>query len=187
MTIDRRIIKTNDAIKNAFISLAQVEPLNKITVTTLANTANISRKTFYARYKNIDNLVESLENDYLKVFRKTFIFATVTIDHDSQKFFAEYVDFLEDNRDLLKVLIKLNNPTLMESARRDLLPIYKKNLKHSGLFEATDIATIASLTVNFYLAGFSTLMTEWLETDPPISKKTMTQLLVMLFKMPNKT
>ena len=50
MATDLRIIKTKKAIWNAFLKLISTKDYINITVTLLANEANISRKTFYTSY-----------------------------------------------------------------------------------------------------------------------------------------
>lgn len=59
--IDRRIIRTRKAIKDAFVDLLAEKPLEKITITALAQRADIDRKTFYTHYTSIDDLLK----DYL--------------------------------------------------------------------------------------------------------------------------
>ena len=49
--MDRRITKTKEAIQNAFFQLIEENQTTKITITKIAKTANIDRKTFYT-HKN---------------------------------------------------------------------------------------------------------------------------------------
>ena len=46
MTIDRRIKKTRDALSDALLSLLPTTPLNKITIKSIVDIANVSRSTF---------------------------------------------------------------------------------------------------------------------------------------------
>ena len=60
--MDRRIIKTKDAIVNAYKTLLIDKPNSKITITDLAKEANIDRKTFYLHYASIDEIrIEIME------------------------------------------------------------------------------------------------------------------------------
>lgn len=63
---DLRILKTRNAIINAFITLRAKKPLDKITVKELADLAMINKATFYLHYKDIYNLSDTLENDALE-------------------------------------------------------------------------------------------------------------------------
>ncbi len=68
--MDRRIIKTKDAIKTAYIELLKKDTAPKITITEIAHKANIDRKTFYLHYNTTDDIMcEIIEDDfsYLKL------------------------------------------------------------------------------------------------------------------------
>ena len=45
--VDRRVLKTKRAIRNAFAKLMVEKDINDITVMELSETADINRKTFY--------------------------------------------------------------------------------------------------------------------------------------------
>lgn len=57
---DRRVIRTRAAIHEAFITLVSEMRYDKITITALAQRANIDRKTFYTHYASIDELLEDI-------------------------------------------------------------------------------------------------------------------------------
>lgn len=63
---DRRVIKTEAAIKEAFVKLAAERDFKKITISALAAEANIDRKTFYLHYPSIDALMKSLAKEEAK-------------------------------------------------------------------------------------------------------------------------
>lgn len=47
---DRRILKTRAAIKEAFFSILEYKPVEKITVRELCDKADINRSSFYDHY-----------------------------------------------------------------------------------------------------------------------------------------
>lgn len=57
---DRRTLKTDRAIFEALQNLAERMPLAKITVTDVARTANITRKTFYDHFPNVTDAYSAL-------------------------------------------------------------------------------------------------------------------------------
>ena len=67
--MDRREIKTRQAIRNAFLALRAHKPLERITVRELADRAEISKATFYLHYHDIYDLSESLQEDLSSVSR----------------------------------------------------------------------------------------------------------------------
>lgn len=54
--VDRRVIKTKNLIKEAFVELIMDKKDPKITITEIANVANIDRKTFYLHYDSIESV-----------------------------------------------------------------------------------------------------------------------------------
>lgn len=56
---DRRVIRTNQALRAAFRKLAQQYRFRELTVQQLTDEANINRKTFYLHYDSIDDLADS--------------------------------------------------------------------------------------------------------------------------------
>jgi len=62
-TIDRRVIKTKRAIRNAFAKLLTQKDMNDITIKDITELADINRKTFYNYYNGIYQLVDEVENE----------------------------------------------------------------------------------------------------------------------------
>ena len=58
--IDLRVVKTGEAIKNAFKAMICEMPADKITVKELTERARIHRKTFYMHYNSIEALYEEM-------------------------------------------------------------------------------------------------------------------------------
>lgn len=66
--IDRRIIKTKKAIRNALSVLMSKKDLSEITVKELADTADINRKTFYNYYNGVYQVIDDIENEIVAAF-----------------------------------------------------------------------------------------------------------------------
>ena len=63
--MDRRILKTKDAIKSNYKMLLLENKNSKITITQLAQRANIDRKTFYLHYNSVDDIMKELVEENL--------------------------------------------------------------------------------------------------------------------------
>ncbi len=116
---DLRIIKTRRSIKEAFMELIMMKPVNKITVTELAERAEISKGTFYLHYLDIydlyNRLVEEVANKIAESFNpypdlftapetfvRTFMFAqnsqfTVSLTPAQRKILSEKNIKFSDN------------------------------------------------------------------------------------------
>ena len=63
--VDLRVKKTKRNIKHALSDLLQTKPLDKITVTEIARTAEINKGTFYLHYTDIDDLYSEFIHDVI--------------------------------------------------------------------------------------------------------------------------
>jgi AcrR family transcriptional regulator len=64
--MDLRIQKTLKGIREAFTELSKTRPVDKITVKELCEKALINKATFYFHYKNIDELLEEIEDEFVE-------------------------------------------------------------------------------------------------------------------------
>lgn len=88
---DLRVIKTKQAIQKAFLQLLRNKELNDISISEIASTAMIDRKTFYAHYNGIFDLVDELEDEIVMKI------GDLVVDIDAY-------DFLSDPKQVLYVL-----------------------------------------------------------------------------------
>ena len=74
--MDRRQNKTQAQIKAVFVTLLAEMPIEKITVSRIADLANINRGTFYRHYKDVydlhDQVLSDLMTDMTQIFKATY-------------------------------------------------------------------------------------------------------------------
>ncbi len=97
--MDRRIIRTQKAIKRAFACLLSKKDINQITITDIANAADINRKTFYNYYSGIYEVIDDIENEIADIFQE----ATRNLD---------FHDFLDNPHKVLHKLDEIANQDL---------------------------------------------------------------------------
>ncbi|MGV3010772.1 TetR/AcrR family transcriptional regulator [Streptococcus thoraltensis] len=68
--MDKRVIKTKRAIRDAFVRLREDRPIEKIYVENLCREALINKSTFYRYYTDIYDLVEQLQEEALEPIRQ---------------------------------------------------------------------------------------------------------------------
>ena len=64
--MDLRERKTKRSLKKAFLELRATKPLEKITIKELAQSAEISKATFYLHYKDIYDLSNQLQDEMIQ-------------------------------------------------------------------------------------------------------------------------
>ncbi len=63
---DLRVVKTREAIQSAFERLLETTEYDSITVSGIAREARVSRKTFYAHYSSVDELLRKMALDVVE-------------------------------------------------------------------------------------------------------------------------
>jgi len=63
---DRRSTRTKKNLKNALLTLLQEKDLNNLTITEVSQLAQCNRVTFYAHYRDLNELLAAIIDDYLQ-------------------------------------------------------------------------------------------------------------------------
>ncbi|GAA4702880.1 TetR/AcrR family transcriptional regulator [Brevibacillus fulvus] len=69
--VDRRIVKTQEAIKKAVIELMAEKCFDDITIQDIADRANINRGTIYLHYRDKFDLLDKLTEEHINELAKT--------------------------------------------------------------------------------------------------------------------
>ena len=138
--LDRRIVRSRNAILSAFESLLMDKPLADITVSAIAREANVDRKTFYVHFGTVDGLLDAIAADVVEMIVDSVEKTLSTMGSDPNEralgaaatFFKTINEALCNNLVLNRQLIeniplddfmtRLRVPLEHEIAERDLLP-----------------------------------------------------------------
>lgn len=106
---DSRVKRTKKLIRKGLAELTKEKSINKITVKELTDLIEINRGTFYLHYKDIFDLVESIENSLYDEFNE--IIKTVnpqTILETPLDILERFCVFISENADAFVMLIGEN-------------------------------------------------------------------------------
>jgi AcrR family transcriptional regulator len=70
--VDRRIAKSQEAIKNALIELMNEKHFDQITLQDIADKANVSRRTIYLHYMDKFDLLDKLIEEHINKLEEMF-------------------------------------------------------------------------------------------------------------------
>lgn len=111
---DRRVQRTKKSIRSAFLQLLSRKELEKISVTEIAETADVDRKTVYNYYDGVYAILDELENELAQEFEKAienFDFSTRNV----QEIFVELARILNRDLEIYELLMKINGNTRLIS------------------------------------------------------------------------
>lgn len=157
--IDRRILKTKKAIKNALIDLIAVKDLNEITIKEIADKADIDRKTLYNYYSGIYDVLDEITDELVHSFDD--VLKTLNYDNfikNPYHIFETLNHVINENYDLYKTIIKMNaNNDLKERLYNALKIRLKDALMNSPLKKSNKL----DLIINFITSGMITTYHDW--------------------------
>lgn len=137
--LDRRIVRSRNAILSAFERLLMEKPLADITVSAIAREANVDRKTFYVHFGTVDGLLNAIAVDVVEMIVDSVEKTLSSMGGDTNEralgaapFFKTVNEALCNNLVLYRQLIeniplddfmaRLRVPLEHEIAERNLLP-----------------------------------------------------------------
>lgn len=82
--MDIRIMKTERAIKNAFLMLRSRKELEKITVKELCEEAQINKSTFYSHYKDVYELSDVIEAEVVNSITRNIVHPEYVMENPSE-------------------------------------------------------------------------------------------------------
>lgn len=108
-SMDRRIRKTQSALKAALAQLMEKKRVKDISVRELTDLADVNRGTFYLHYKDVFDLLEQSENDLLSELHETISeFDENTVSNDPTRIFEGVYNLCKENANFVRILIGEN-------------------------------------------------------------------------------
>ena len=160
---DRRSVRTKKAIINALTTLMGEKEISKITIKEIAEQADINRKTFYAHYGSVHEVLDEIENSIIEYLTE----AVDTIDltkgqYDPYSFFEKIMASSYMNFDIYEHLMKAKE-------RRTLLAKIQSVLKERIINSFSGVTGLdkaaLSYAIEYISAGTISVYELWFNSD----------------------
>jgi AcrR family transcriptional regulator len=170
--MDRRIIKTQSVIRNAFLTKLVSSDLDDISIDLLCQEANINRSTFYSHYNNIYDLFESIENEFILKFQE---FAVDIRQEDSSISNVLYsiLTYVKEHGQALVTIIKSPNSVFLNRILQDYKP---KSYEEWNKWHDYGSLNSFEYCFSFIANGCIALITSWIENGMKEDVGFITQL-----------
>lgn len=161
--IDRRVIKTKRAIRNAFAELLSEKDINEITIKDIADLAEINRKTFYSYYAGVYQVIDEIENEIISAF----VEALSGIDfhrslQNPYEIFKKLTAILNSDMDFYGHLMKAEyNASLVSKIVQALKQIIKASFAEQIPMDGDSL----EIVVDYAVAGMVTVYQRWFNSD----------------------
>lgn len=160
---DRRVRKTKKQLRQALTSLMMEKSVSEITVREIAELADVNRGTFYAHYKDVNDLLGQLEEN---VFRRL---DEISVADDSENWDETTLRYLEDimtlcgdNADIYRALICRNNDLDFQQRLFEVLKDqYLRGFLHR--YCSADAAAL-DFYCSFIVSGMLSITKDWMNS-----------------------
>ncbi|HDB6515924.1 TPA: TetR/AcrR family transcriptional regulator [Staphylococcus aureus] len=172
MTIDRRIRKSQVAMRNAFIELLHQHQLEEITVQQIADLADVNRSTFYTHYYDKYDLLEKLEDQQLEEIRDFIhdekLNGAVKLSTDNiHQIMTVLIDMIEKDIAFYQLMFRMGKDSNIHEKLDDLIMCHLQRYKN----ENDQINGIPFSYFMSYVSGAGlSLIRHWVEDPNRIDK-----------------
>ena len=176
--VDRRVIKTKKAIRMAFAKLLSEKNINDITVSDVAELADINRKTFYNYYSGIYMVIDEIENDIVDTFGAVLgeINFTEAIKNP-YNIFEKLTSIINTDMDFYSHLFAMNSSN---SINNKVVDVLKEKTKAAMISQTGIEESAAEITLNFMLNGMIAVYQSWFNSDRTQSIEEISELISTL-------
>lgn len=171
---DRRIRRTKNLLKQALIELILEKEYEDISVQSIIDRADVGRTSFYAHFRNKEDLLLQNLDDLEDIFKPQ---GDKEHDQNINDFSLMILRHIEENWKLARLL--LGNPKIQvvqNHMQAILLKIYKSHLRIGVDNKKTSIEIEGAAVV--FSAALLSLILWWLSMKKPVSHDIMHELFL---------
>jgi len=175
--VDRRIQKTRQLIMNTFIDLLAEKGFEKITISDIAERANINRGTVYLHYVDKFDLLDKCIETYVELLLHHCANSADTNLNASA--FQSVFEYLEKNFTIYKLLLSNEGFGFFRSRLYDI--IAQTVTEVIGITPENN-AFSNDVTTHFLTSGFIGVLEWWINNSMPCNVQEITKQLMFLLE-----
>jgi AcrR family transcriptional regulator len=179
--IDRRIIRSKEALKHAFMQLMSQKRFATISITEIVELANYNRGTFYTHYESkealLDEIMSELIEDLLRSFRAPYEKTDVIRINELPAASIMLFDHIYEHASIYTILLKSDVLSLVRDKMFEALKnIVTEELEHTVSDINQELMTIYSMSALLGLVFY------WIENGFVYSPSYMQEQLVKMLQ-----
>lgn len=175
---DRRVRKTKTQLENGLAGLLREKAINEITVTELTERVDINRSTFYLHYRDIYDMMESIENELVEKIEELIQARPVSpFGENSFPFIEDIFAILAENKAICAALLGPNGDIAFLHRIEAILSEHSLKVLQATFPEHSNDL---QYDYSFCLSGCVGLIKAWLAATPQESPEHMAKLTFRL-------
>lgn len=166
--VDRRTLRTKRAILKALFGLMEEKDVGKITITELAEKADIDRKTFYLHYDSIQSVISEVEDNLVSTVMK--FAGSAERNGDSDAFFAGINRTIRENFEFIRYFVTSGAYTFFMSKVSEAFRTYvfESIIKDDSFASGHDRQVVSLAMVNL-ASGITAMYLKWFQSENSVS------------------
>ena len=173
--VDRRVLKTKRAIRNAFAKLMVEKDINDITVMELSETADINRKTFYNYYSGVYQVVEDIENDIISSYER--LLGDVQFRESMNapyQLFERFSQLINMDPEFFGYLLTMNGNIALITR---IMTLIKDKTREKMTSQLAIEDYKADIMIDFVLSGMLSVYQHWFSSDRSVPPEEVAQII----------
>lgn len=178
-TVDRRVVRTKRAIRNAFARLLNEKDINDITVSDIALYADINRKTFYNYYAGLHEVIDELENDIISGAEE--LMGELDLERDLRNpyvIFEKLTEIINMDMDIFGYLM---THTDNNSLVRKIVDMLKAKIHETGAGGSEIDSESLDIALDYAIYGLILVYYDWMNSDRSRSIEKISRIVGDMF------
>jgi len=163
---DRRIQRTQTALRDALISLILKQDYEAITIKDIIDEANIGRSTFYAHYSSKEDLLRSgfkHLQEHLAEYQKEALAKRGDPKECALSFSLAMFEHAGEHKDIYRALVGGHGKTVVVNRIRDMISDLLQDELYLGLDQKTVNEIPRDIVIQYIAGAFMAVLTWWLD------------------------
>lgn len=179
--IDRRIRKSQEAIKKAVVELMTVKTFDQITIQDISDKADVSRRTFYLHYMDKFDLLDKLIEEQIDEMRQ--LCDSSEKDADYRDMGLLWFQYFESHSLFFSAILTNKGSSFFRSRLLDFFLQELKTTEADGLDTSHQkVANHDEVDIQFLGAAIVGIVEWWFEHGMPLTPSFMAQRIGSLLE-----
>lgn len=190
---DRRSMRTKKLIRNALSELIEERGYNNISITDIAEKADINRGTFYLHYTDKYDLLEKVENEVIQELRDsidaTGNIAAASMDFICNKdsvdkpmpFMIGIFEYIKENSAFMRAMLGPKGDPKFHLKIKELIETSLFERKLVKTFRRENMLIPQEYFISYVLSAHLGVIQQWLESGMEKSPEDMALILSKMF------
>ncbi|MDO7904821.1 TetR/AcrR family transcriptional regulator [Paenibacillus sp. JX-17] len=175
--IDRRILKTQQALKTAIITLMSEKNFDEITIQDISDKANVSRGTIYLHYLDKYDLLDKLIETHINELRER---CEAAADLDFVTGSEIWTEYFESNYSFFSMMLASKGATNFRSRFQDfLIEEFKDEV---DITKGINQGLNKDLVVQFLASSYVGVVEWWFTNQRPVTHQELAKQLGSLLE-----